>query len=242
MRGRFGVVLGAVAVLAGCIDQSRVNTECRWSDSELRLLDLTKASDREHLRVDAKIAGELGLRLADLRYRNNPTLNRPIRTTCTEALFDSIIVRHGVTREQIRVAERARVWWVDVVLSFLPIAALLAFAMDRVALRVCRAFEPEDRTIATASLAALIIVVAAVGLGVSQFWSFGVEGWLLRNGHVSFRAFQVPTIAHGWISFGAALVIAGTAGVRRFVVTPLSGAGDSYYHRRARPRRIATAR
>src|SRR5262245_7978903 len=121
MRLRAGIVLSAVSLLAAaCMDASRVNLTCRWSDSEPRTLDLSRASDREHLRVDTKLAGELALRMADVRYRNSPTGARPIVTQCRNALYDSIIARHGVTRADIDRATMARVWWVDIIAVFLP--------------------------------------------------------------------------------------------------------------------------
>ena len=52
-------MLALPVLAAACMDASRVNTTCRWSDSEPRTLDLSRASDRDHLRVDVKLAGDL---------------------------------------------------------------------------------------------------------------------------------------------------------------------------------------
>lgn len=216
------------------MDQTRVNTECRWSDNRAGSLDLTRPEDRDHLRVDVKIAGELALRMADLRFRNRPVEARPIFEKCMAALSDSIIRRHGVTKADLDTAARARVWWVDIAAVFLPLAVLVAFAMDRVVRRVAGAFDSDDRGMAALSVALLTPVVAAIGLGVTQFWAFSVEAWLLRNGHVSFRASQIPAVHHGWIGFVAALAICAVTATLRFRATPLTGSNDSYAARRAR--------
>ena len=233
MRVRAGLL--ALSLLAvGCMDASRVNTVCRWSDSAPRALDLSRASDRDHLRVDTKLAGELALRMADVRYRNSPTGARPIVTQCRNALYDTIISRHGVTRADIDRATMARVWWVDIVVVFLPMAVLLVFAMDRVTQRICRAFDADDRTVAAISMAASVPGLALIGVGVTQFWAFGVEAWLLRNGHVSFRAFQIPSVAHAWITFLGAVALCAVVALARFRITPLTGSANRYAARLGR--------
>lgn len=222
---RIAIIVVAVLALcaSGCIDATRVNDECRWSDSRSGALDLSNSADRDHLRMDAKIAGELGLRLADLRYRNVPRLAGPIRDGCTNALFDSIIARHGVSLAQSRAAMRYRVWWADILTVFLPLAILIALAMDVVTRRVCRAFSSDDRAMANVSIILLTPIVALLGLAVTQFWAIGVEAWFLRNGHVSFRAFETPSVAHGWITYFASLALCVTVATTRYSRTPLRG-------------------
>ena len=223
-------ILGAVLALTttACIDATRVNTQCRWTDSVERHLDLGNAADRDHLRMDAKLAGELGLRLADLRYRNVPRLASPIRHACTDALYDSIIARHAVTRVQIDTATRARVWWADILAVLLPAALLLAVAMDVVTRRVCRSFEEQDRTMALVSITVLTPMVALLGLGITQFWSMAIEAWLLRNGHVSFRVAEIPAIAHGWLTYWGCLAVCAIVATTRFSSTPLTGGRTPY--------------
>jgi hypothetical protein len=224
MRRGAVVLLGILTLGAsGCIDATRVNNECRWTDSRNGPLNLTNAADRDHLRMDEKIADELGLRLADLRYRNVPTMAAPIRRRCTDALFDSIVVRHGVTMPQIRAAAFYRVWWADILAVFLPAFIVIGVAMDLVTRRVCRAFGTDDRAMAHVSMVFLTPLVALLGLGVTQFWAMGVEAWFLRNGHVSGRAFETPAVAHGWITYVVALVLCVAIGTRRYLRTPLTG-------------------
>lgn len=216
-----------------CMDESRVNTDCRWSDSPPRQLDLTRADDRDHLRVDVKVAGELGVRKADVRYRGVASLNAPIRTACINALYDSIALRHGVSLTQIRAAQGDRIWWVDAMTVFVPMAVLVALGMGWVVRRICTSFEPEDRVIVTLAIVALVPVVALVGAGIAQFWGMTVESMLLRNGHVSFRAFQVPAIAHERLTFLGALAVSGVTAFVRRRVTPLTGPRERFARRRS---------
>lgn len=232
MRRSILAAILATAITTACIDSTRVNTECRWVDTVNRPLDLSRASDRDHLRMDAKLAGELGLRQADVRYRNVPRLAGPIRHRCTDALYASIITRHAVTRTQIDAATRARVWWADILAVLLPAALLIAIMMDIATRRVCRGFAEEDRTMATVCIVALTPLVALLGLGVTQFWAMAIEAWFLRNGHVSFRAAEVPAIAHGWMTYFACLAVCAIVAVTRFSRTPLSG-GRGYRLQRA---------
>lgn len=210
MAKRLAVVVAALLVL-GCIDQSRVNDTCVWSDTVGRPLDPGRRADREHLRVDAQMANELMVRAGDAHGRNRPDLQRPYREACINALIDTITTRHRVTVAQFEAAERARVWWVDLLVVVLPMGAIALLAMDRVVRRVRRAFDAEDRAIALVSVVVLTVVVAGLILAVTNFWSFWVEGWRLRNGHVSNRAFFLPIVQHGWIAYGIALALCGGA-------------------------------
>ena len=220
--GPVTLLLAVAVVSSGCMDAARVNSTCTWTDGPARPLDLGRREDREHLRVDAKVAGELGVRLADQSHRGVSDLWQPIFDRCRSAMIDSIAQRHGVTRADIDRAVLDRVWWADFLVVFLPMALLTWFAMDRIAKRICRSFDPEDLPIARISLGFFIIAASALAVGVTQFWGFSVEGWMLRNSHVSFRAFEVPATRHGWLTFIGALTIATMAGVRRFRATPLS--------------------
>jgi hypothetical protein len=223
MTRRVVSLLCATVLITGCIDQSRVNDTCAWTDAVAGPLDLSRAADREHLRQDAEIANELMVRVGDAHGRNRPDLQRPYREQCMNALRDTIQARHGVTAAQIHAAERDRVWWADILVVFLPFALIGAFATDRIVRGVCRHFDSDDRAMATVFVIVLIPLTAAIVLGAANFWAFGVEGWRLHNGHVSNRAFLIPIATHGWASFFASLLVCAVAGVRRFRRTPLVG-------------------
>lgn len=223
----------AVVLLAGCIDSSRVNDSCTWTDTVARRLDLGRRSDREHLRQDAEIANELMVRFGDAHIRHNPQIQRPFRDRCIAATVDSIVARHGVTPADFHAAERARIWWADFLVVFLPMGILAVAVMDFATRRVCRNFEPEDRAIALVSIVVLTPVVALLALGVANFWSFAVEGYRLRNGHVSNRAFLIPVVTHGWIAYAVVLVLCAGAAATRFRRTPLTGGRRPMFARSA---------
>jgi hypothetical protein len=224
MRARPMMIVASLSIAAaGCIDSTRVNTTCTWSESSATRLDLSRAADREHLRMDAKLAGELGVRIADVRYRNSPEPEGRLMRECRNALIDTIIAKHGVTSAEVDRAVTARVVWADVLCVYLPIALLTFLVMDSITRRICRWFAADDRRMAMHATAFFVPIVAAIAVGVAQFWSFAVESWFLRNEHVSFRAFEIPVMMHGWIALFATLAISSLAAVRRLRVTPLTG-------------------
>ena len=223
MKLRCAALVVLVLAETGCIDSTRVNSTCSWRDSVDRPLNLSERSDREHLRVDAEIANELMVRAGDVHYRTVPALAQPIRETCMRSVADQITSQHRVTHEQLRAAEHDRVWWADVLAVFLPVAIVAAVVVDAITRRICRFFEPENRMAAVASLVVAVPVIALITIAIANFWSFPVESWRLRDGHVSNRADFLPVVAHGTIAYLVAIVICSTVAVVRFARTPLTG-------------------
>ncbi len=220
MQARIALSL-TVFLVTGCIDSSRVNATCSWLDPSTAPLHLDRAADREHLRIDAQLAGELGQRLADVHFRNRPDLGHPIQQRCTNALNDTIARRHRLSRSVVDDARTYRVWWVDFLSVYLPLALVVGFAMDAVTRRICRSCDPDDRTMAILSVMVFVPVTALLGLAVGQIWGFTVEGWYLRNEHVAFRGFLVPIVRHGWIGGFSLLGLCAATAVARLMVTPL---------------------
>jgi hypothetical protein len=179
--------------------------------------------------MDAQVANELMVRIGDAHAPRQPVLQRPYRDGCMTSLRATIMAVHGVTRSEFHAAERARIWWADILFVFAPVGILAAFAMDRITRRVRRSFEAEDRAIAVASIVLLAPVVAAVSLGVANFWSVGVEEWRLRSSHVSHRAFLIPVITHAWTAFAIALAVCFAVAAWRFIRTPSGVARASQY-------------
>jgi hypothetical protein len=216
-----------IAVGLACVDPARLNSTCSWVEPSAQPLDLSKRADRGHLREDARVAGEIEVRFAD-STRTSPAQMDSLVDQCRAVLYDSITARHAVTVADLTKAERARNWWIDTLLVFAPMALLAWWATDRVVRRVCRSFEAGSETIAAISVAVLVPVIAAIAVGITQTWAFGVESPLLRNGHVSFRAFYLPAMMHGWITFFSALALCTAAALWRFRRMPLTGRPDSY--------------
>lgn len=240
MAKRPALIATSVLILAaGCIDPSRVNDTCTWTDSPPRQLDLSRADDREHLRLDARVAGEVGTRYADLHYRHVPRMNAPLLAKCRTAMWDSIRTRHGVSQSDIDRAVVARVWWVDLTSVYIPMALLTVLLSDRLTRRVRAWFAPEHRMAAAATTCVFVVIAAGLALGATQVWSMFVETSLLRDGHLGFRVGHIPIMRHGWMGITANLSIAAATAVFRSRTTPLSGASGlggwkPAYGRRAR--------
>jgi hypothetical protein len=95
-----------------------------------------------------------------------PARERPLVEQCRNALYDSTVTRHGVTRADIARAVRARLWWVDIVLVFVPMAALTLLVMDQITRRVRHALR-NDRRMATISAVLLVAIGALVADGTT---------------------------------------------------------------------------
>ena len=219
--------IAGLLLLAGCIDRTRVNDSCTWSDPVSGALDLGTRAGREHLRADAEIANDLMVRFGDAHVHHRPDLQRPFRDQCIRAMTDSVVARHGITRAQFVAAERDRVWWADILFVLLPMAALAATGTAFITRRVCRSFDPEDRVVAGAAVGVLALLVTGLALGVANFWSFAVEGWRLNNGHVSNRAFLIPIVTHPWVCTAIAAAVCISTAVVTLRRTPLSATSQA---------------
>ncbi len=209
----FALVAIAAVNLTACIDASRVNRSCHWVGDSTAKLDLTRASDRAHLREDAQLAWENAQRYADIRYRTQPALARPLLDACRAALYDSIVSRHGVTRADVETATFARAWWTDITLVFLPMLALTAVVMSVVVREVRRSSRTDKARLIV--LAMSVGLVALIATGVTQMWAMTVETWRLRNEHIAGRAFVVPSVAHPAIAFASLCVVAALVAMTR---------------------------
>jgi hypothetical protein len=234
---RVAAILLAAMSLAACIDSSRVNDTCSWSDTLAGPLDLNTRAGREHLRIDVEVANELMVRYGDAHAAHRPDLQRPYRQRCITALSATISARHRVTALQIRAAEQERNWWADAFFVLLPMALLAVFVTSYVTRRIRQSFDDEDRAIAAVSAGVLAAVVAALSMAATNIWAFSVEGWRLRNGHVSHRAFFIPIVTHAWACAGFAAVLCMSAAFVQFRRTSLAGTSDRSYgtRRRGRP-------
>lgn len=198
-RVAIGALLVGTVMWAGCIDSSRVNRECRWTDVSNASLNLDRAADREHLRQDAQVAWEVGQRFADVRYRTQPEPARPLLEACRAAMWDSIIVRHHVLRDDVARAARARLWWADTITVFLPMTLLTAIVTLLITRETDRlAMHGRMRNVVSAGV---VGIVALIMTGLIQIWAMSVESWRLRNEHIAGRGFVVPSVAHPVIAF-----------------------------------------
>src|SRR5690242_11141394 len=107
---------------ASCIDSSRINRTCTWVETSGERLDLSNSRDRDHLRADVQVAADLAVRFGDAASRARADIGGPRQRACTAEMIDSIARRHDIPRERIVEAEYARVWWVDLLVVYLPLA------------------------------------------------------------------------------------------------------------------------
>ena len=200
------IIVVCTVFLGACIDASRVNATCRWTDSSSAKLDLTQTGDREHLRQDVQIAWEVAQRYADVRYRTNPRMSGPLLDACRDAMDDSIASRHGVTLGAIARARYARTWSVDIALVFLPTILLTVVAMRLAARETQRSVKTEKTKMIVLPGAA--ILVALIAASIMQMWAMMLETFRLRNEHIAGRAFVLPSVAHRGIAFASLCVVA----------------------------------
>lgn len=202
ISGKHWLTIAALLLSVGaCIDASRVNASCAWSDAVSRPLDLTTSNDREHLRQDAQIAWELGVRYGDSIVGVASLQSSPLRRACRETLRDSIVARHGVTKAQVREALLRRVLWVDVLAVFLPMV-LLTFFVTQFAAQFVRGVHGNfARALLFSAPAALIMA------GLTQYWAMAIETLRLRNYHLSDRVLTLPNNNHQVLIVGVLYLI-----------------------------------
>jgi len=198
-------VVVLLPALVGCLDRSRFNASCNWSEPNAAGLDVAKSDARRHLRNDGLLAEELGIRLSDSLHPGvfSADANR-VRMACTDSLFALIARTHSVAIEDVRAAATQRDVLVDVALVLFPMIMVLWFAAARLADRVRRRFLPGEPTLALGFT--LLMALAASGLWwvVGEQWSWMVEMLRLRDGHISYRAGRLP-----WYGFGVPLFVSG---------------------------------
>lgn len=128
---------------------------------------------------------------------------------CLDAALAETARRHHVARAELAALTGARAWWVDGLAVFLPMAAAFVLAsrvvIGRLVAGYGRGSTPGERAGAAAILALWAPLAAALALAVTQVWGITVEMMRLGNGHISYRAFQLPASRHGWPVWGAAV-------------------------------------
>lgn len=198
--GSLILALLVAVFIAGCLPQDRLNAACRWIADTANLAPPGTHSRRSHLIEDIGVAQELGIRYADsVAGRNLDTPERQrAQDECTEASLQEIVQRHGVSRLELDALVGAREWWIDLLIVFLPMGVLFTLVSWRVVARIIASNDSEDRWFVSASLLALTPVMAALGLGATQRWEWFLEGFRVRNGHLSSRVAYLPANRHGW--------------------------------------------
>jgi hypothetical protein len=197
MHRRLAAALVVTCVATACLHPARLNHECRFDDALSAPLDLARATDRRHLRDDALIAEELGVRLGD-RYRGQKSIpeRQALREGCRDSLFAVIARAHAVSLVEVQTAPGWRNLALDVLLLVVPMLALLYAVATRIVDRVRRRFDHEERVAAFVSNVLLSGMISGLWLAVGNLWAWLVEMVRLRDQHLSFRAARIPWGRH----------------------------------------------
>ena len=196
--------LSSALLLFACLDPSRLNTSCAWSDDTgTAILDMGKPADRLHLANDVRIAGENATRYRDsVKTRFGFGAAGRLDDECLDRLYSTIGARHGVNRADLDAAARMRDVPLDVLLVYLPVGALfLAVASRWCRQRFRRLPPPGERWTVLVGAAWLGLIASAVTTFVAYLHAWNVDTVRLRDFHMSFRAAYLPIGVHPWRSF-----------------------------------------
>ena len=192
-------------LVAGCLPRERLNSTCEFREPP-RALDLSVAADRRHLREDAQVAEELGVRQGDATRGRESIPERTTRAEgCTAAVFDQIARIHGVSRTSVEAAALHRSLWLDIVLVFLPAGLVALFICMAIADRVNGRFAAEEPAIWLVMAVLSGLVVSFVIMFVGEMWSWLVEMLRIDDLHISYRAFQLPWSRHRWLLYAVSV-------------------------------------
>lgn len=135
------LLLGATVVLAGCTRPGDypISSNCLWNEKDSRSVELTKYSDRRHLRFDAVTAEDAAIRWADKYFGLAPEYDQR-RRECMELLFQGVAKQHGVDVATVRQYSRERDVVIDAA-TFLSFGTLYAVGAYIFAGRIHRRFQ-----------------------------------------------------------------------------------------------------
>ena len=200
------LLLIATITLAACVRPGDfpISDNCEWSEENSRSLDLTRTSDRRHLRFDAVTAEDMAIRWADKYFGHLPEWDQRC-DQCRAVLFQGVAKQHGVDVAIVRQYSLDRDIIVDAatILSFGCLYALVAYI---VAGRIRRRFPPGEPGfwVMTLTLAA---GASVIGVAVGNLWSIVIETYRLNSAHLSFRMNRIPWRQHWTVVFLCGFVV-----------------------------------
>ena len=105
-----------------------ISPTCEWTEDDSRSLNLTRLSDRRHLRFDAVTAEDVAIRWGDQHFHLLPEWDQRVGE-CMETLFQGVARQHGVDVTTVRQYSRQRDVVVDaaVILSIGVVYAVVAY-------------------------------------------------------------------------------------------------------------------
>jgi len=200
------LLLVATITLVGCTRPGDypISSKCAWSEQDSHSLDLTKFSDRRHLRFDAATGEDMAIRWADMRFGHLPEYGQK-RDECMQTLFEGIAQHHGIDVAMVRQYSQDRDPIVDiaVIFSFGILYVFVAYIFNE---RLRRRF-PSDEPgfwIMTLIMAAGVSLVAVM---VGNLGSIVIESLRLNSAHLSYRMNRIFFRRHWAMLFVCGLVI-----------------------------------
>jgi len=194
------LLLFATISLAGCVraGDHPIPSTCVWTEDEAGPLDLTKASDRRHLRFDAVVAEDVAIRWADKHFSLLPEYDERC-LECMEKLFGGVANQHRVDVATVRQYSSQRDPFVDgaVILSFGVLYLVVAYIF---ADRIRRRFPPGEPGFWVMTIA-MAVGVSLVGVMAGGLWSIVVEEIHLNSGHLSYRMNRIPFRRYWYVYF-----------------------------------------
>lgn len=208
------LLLVAIVILTGCMrpGDHPISASCVWTEEESRSLDLTKYSDRRHLRFDAVTAEDVAIRWADKYFSLLPEYGQR-RDECMEILFQGVAQHHDVNVATVRQysLERDVVADAAVILSFGILYTVVAYIF---AGRIGRRFPPDEPGFWVMTLT-MALGVSLVGVMVGILWSIVMEGLQLNSGHLSYRMSRIPLRRYWVVMFVCGVVVFGLVALIR---------------------------
>ena len=208
------LLLVVAFTLTGCArpGDHPISPNCTWNEDDSRSLDLTKTSERRHLRFDAVTAEDMAIRWADRNFAHLPEYDQQV-DQCMATLFQGVAQHHGVDVAIVRKYSRERDVFVDaaVVLSF---GLLYAVAAYMFAGRIRRRFPRGEPGFWIMTLT-MAVGVSLVGVAVGNIWSIVIETFRLNSAHLSYRMNLIPLRQHWAVLFVCGFVVFTLAGLIR---------------------------
>jgi len=200
------LLLIATITLAGCArpGDHPISSNCVWTEPDIHPLQLTRISDRRHLRFDAVTAEDMAIRWSDIHFGLRPEWDQKCYE-CMQTLFQGIAKHHSVDVAIVRQysAERDPLVDAPVILSLGLLYLFVAYIFTG---RMLRRFPANDSTfwIMTLILAAGVSLVAVMVGGLA---SIVIENIRLNSAHLSYRMNRIPFRQHWAMLFVCGFVV-----------------------------------
>jgi hypothetical protein len=183
------VLAGAI----GCIDRTRVNTQCEWSQDTLGALLMSDPQHGRHLVQDIDLATELAVRYADSINEARSGYGGHggyieggrLRDRCMASLLSEVAAQHEVALEVVKKVrargDRPFEWDAMVILLFGVIYTSVSAVITR---SLSRRFSVDEGGAALAASVTAAFGTSALGLVLFQWWAMILEMIRVGNDHL----------------------------------------------------------